>query len=385
MEEQATVLEQPKTSTARLSDGQGKVFVAQKASNNKPMEQQPSETKKKKSPLRFVILGIVLIAGGIIGYIKISFALTHETTDNAQIETQIIPVLPRVSGYVKSIAVGDYDSVKAGQLVVELDDEELQTQLMQMEADYKAAEADILNAKASLNNATVSLKVNKGDISLNEVKLKQAEEDYQRNKNLYADQAITKKQLDDSRYGLEVATQQVNNSNNDYSAADSKIAISQSAIQKAVASLGVKKAAIEQQKLKISYTKIYAPQEGKLGKKNITVGQYVQAGTPLFSIVNDSTYWIVANFKETQIKKFRAGMPVDIELDAYPDMKITGTVESLSDATGAKFSLLPPDNASGNFVKVTQRVPVKIAINDINRYKDILRAGLSAYISVPTK
>ena len=378
MEEQATVLEQRKASN-------GKVFVEQKAANKKPMEKEAPKTNKKKSQLRFIILGIVLIIGGIVGYNKISFAISHETTDNAQIETQIIPVLPRVSGYVKSIAVGDYDSVKAGQLVVELDDEELQAQLIQMEADYKAAEADILNAKASLNNATVSLKVNKGDISLNEVKLKQAEEDYERNKNLYADQAITKKQLDDSRYGLEVATQQVNNSNNDYSAADSKIAISQSAIQKAVASLGVKKAAIEQQKLKISYTKIYAPQEGKLGKKNITVGQYVQAGTPLFSIVNDSTYWIVANFKETQIKKFRPGMPVDIELDAYPDMKITGTVESLSDATSAKFSLLPPDNASGNFVKVTQRVPVKIAINDIDRYKDILRAGLSAYISVPTK
>jgi membrane fusion protein (multidrug efflux system) len=385
MEEQATVLEEGKTSNGRLPDGQERTFIEQKASNKKPMEQQPLEIKKKKSPLRLIILGIILIAGVIIGYNKISFALTHETTDNAQIETQIIPVLPRVSGYVKSIAVGDYDSVKAGQLVVELDDEELQTQLMQMEADYKAAEADILNAKASLNNAAVSLKVNKGDISLNEVKLKQAEEDYQRNKNLYADQAITRKQLDDSRYALEVATQQVNNSNNDYNAADSKIAISQSAIQKAVAALGVKKAAIEQQKLKISYTKIYAPQEGKLGKKNITVGQYVQAGTPLFSIVNDSTYWIVANFKETQIKKFHPGMPVDIELDAYPDMKITGSVESLSDATGAKFSLLPPDNASGNFVKVTQRVPVKIAIIDINKYKDILRAGLSAYISVSTK
>jgi membrane fusion protein, multidrug efflux system len=378
MEEQATVLEQPKTSNR-------KVFVEQKAANKKPMEKEAPETKKKKSQLRFIILGIVLIIGGIVGYHKISFAISHETTDNAQIETQIIPVLPRVSGYVKSIAVGDYDSVKAGQLVVELDDEELQAQLMQMEADYKAAEADILNAKASLNNAAVSLKVNKGDITLSEVKLKQAEEDYQRNKNLYADQAITKKQLDDSRYAFEVATQQVNNSNNNYSAADSKLAISQSAIQKAEAALGVKKAAIEQQKLKISYTKIYAPQEGKLGKKNITVGQYVQAGTPLFSIVNDSTYWIVANFKETQIKKFHPGVPVNIDLDAYPDMKLTGTIESLSDATGAKFSLLPPDNASGNFVKVTQRVPVKIAINDINKYKDILRAGLSAYISVPTK
>jgi membrane fusion protein (multidrug efflux system) len=378
MEEQAAVLEEPKTS-------KGKAFADQKAANKKPAEQQVPEIKKKKSPLRFIILGIVLIAGGIIGYNKISFALTHETTDNAQVETQIIPVLPRVSGYVKSIAVSDYDSVRAGQLVVELDDEELQTQLAQMEAEYEAAEADVLNAKATLNNANVSLNVNKGNISLNQVKLQQAKEDYERNQKLFADQAITKKQLDDSRYALEAAAQQVNNSSSDYSAASSRIAISDASIKKAEAALDIKKAAIEQQKLKISYTKIYAPQEGKLGKKNITVGQYVQAGTPLFSIVNDSTYWIIANFKETQIKKFYPAMPVNIELDAYPDIKLTGTVESLSDATGAKFSLLPPDNASGNFVKVTQRVPVKIAINDISRYKDILRAGLSAYVSVPTK
>ncbi|HXL58263.1 MAG TPA: HlyD family secretion protein, partial [Chitinophagaceae bacterium] len=371
---------------ARLLDGQGKVFDEQKTPDRKPIEQNGTEEKKKKkSPLRFIIFGMILIVGGIFAYNKISFALSHETTDNAQIETQIIPVLPRVSGYVKSIAVSDYDSVKTNQLVVELDDEELQTQLAQMEADYQAAEADILNAKASFNNAVVSTKVNKGDITLNEVKLQQTEEDYERNQKLFADQAITKKQLDDSHFAFEAAKQQVNNSGSDYTAANSKIAISQATIQKAEAALSMKKATIEQQKLKISYTKIYAPQEGKLGKKNITVGQYVQAGTPLFSIVNDSTYWIVANFKETQIKKFRPGMPVNIELDAYPDVKLTGTIESLSEATGAKFSLLPPDNSSGNFVKVTQRVPVKIAISDINKYRNYLKAGLSAYISVPTK
>src|SRR3954470_12339492 len=266
MEEQA-VLEQSKASNARLADGQGKVFGEQKGSNKKPMEQQASETKKKKSLLRPIILGIVLIVGGIIGYNKISFALTHETTDNAQVETQIIPVLPRVSGYVKSIAVGDYDSVKAGQLLVELDDEELQTQLTQMEADYQAAEADVLNAKATLNNANVSLNVNKGTISLDQVKLQQAQEDYERNQKLFADQAITKKQLDDSRYVLQAATQQVNNSGSDYSAASSRIAISQASIKKTQAALAVKRAAIEQQKLKISYTKIYAPQAGKIGKR----------------------------------------------------------------------------------------------------------------------
>jgi len=349
------------------------------------MENQELPVAKKKSPLRFVIIGIVLLVAAIYAFKKISFALAHETTDNAQVEAQISPVLPRVAGYVKSIVVNDYDSVQTGQLLVELDDEELQTQLAQMEADYKVAETDIMNAKAGLNNAVVSLKGNKGVITLNDVKVQQAEDDYNRNKNLFADQAITKKQLDDSRYALQQASQQVNNSQSDLGTAQSRIAVLQSSIQKAEAQLAVKKAVIDQQKLKISYTKIYAPQAGKIGKRNITSGQFVQAGSPLFSIVNDSTYWIVANFKETQIKKFHPGQEADIELDAYPGLKIKGSIESVSDATGAKFSLLPPDNASGNFVKVTQRVPVKINISNINRYRTFLRAGLSAYIVVPTK
>jgi len=283
------------------------------------------------------------------------------------------------------MAVTDYDTVRAGQLLVELDDDELQSQLRQMQADYDAAEADIANAKAALNNAVVSLKGNKGSIDLNEVKVKQAKEDFERNQNLFNDQAITKKQLNDSRYALEQTNQQFNNSQIDLNTAQTRIAILQSTIKKSTATLASKKATIDQQQLKISYTKIYAPQSGKLGKRNVTEGQLVQAGSPLFSIVNDSSYWIVANFKETQIKKFHEGMPVDIELDAYPDIKIGGNIESLSDATGAKFSLLPPDNASGNFVKVTQRVPIKIGFNNLNEYRNILRAGLSADITVSIK
>ena len=149
--------------------------------------------------------------------------------------------------------------------------------------------------------------------------------------------------------------------------------------------MGIKKAKIEQTKLKITYTKIYAPQAGKIGKKNVSEGQFVQAGTPLFSIVNDTTYWIVANFKENQLKKLYPGKEVEVDIDAYPDQKVIGIVESLSEATGAKFSLLPPDNASGNFVKVTQRVPVKIQIKDVAKLRNILRAGLSVTVTADSK
>ena len=350
------------------------------------MEQETRQPeKKKKSTLRYVIITVVVIVAAIFAWTKISYAIAHENTDDAQVETQISPVLPRVSGYVKTIAVKDYDSIKAGQLLVEIDDADLQTQLLQMQADYESAQADILNAEAALKNATIGLNTNRGTINLSSIKVQQAQEDYERNQNLYADQAITKKQLDDSKFNLEQAKQASSNNQSELSTAQSHIAVLQAGLQKAKAGLATKAAAIQQEQLKISYTKIYAPQSGKLGKLNISAGQFVQAGSPLFSIVNDTTYWIIANFKETQIRKFYPGMPVEISLDAYPDSTLQGSIASLSEATGARFSLLPPDNSSGNFIKVTQRVPVKININNVSEYQNILRAGLSAYINIKIK
>ena len=347
------------------------------------MEQAPE--KKKNSPVRFIVVGAVLLIGGYFGYEKVHFAMTHESTDNAQIETQITPVLPRVAGFVKTIAVKDYDSVKAGDLLVELDDAELQQQLEEMQADYAQAEVDIENAKASLNNAIVSLKVNKGNIDISTLRKQKALEDLQRDQNLYRSEAITKKQLDDSKFAAENASKQLDNSQNDLSSAQSRIAVLDANVKKATAALAVKQSRINQQKLKLTYTKIYAPQSGKIGKKTISEGQFVQAGTPLFSIVDDSTYWVVGNFKENQLYALSAGKKVTISMDAYPDLKITGTVASMSEATGAKFALLPPDNASGNFVKVTQRVPVKVWIDDVAKYKKELRAGLSVSITADNK
>ena len=342
------------------------------------------QDKKKSSLVRPIILGLVLVVGGFFGYKQISFVFTHETTDNAQVETQITPVLPRVSGYVKSITVNDYDTVKAGELVAELDDAELQAQLQAAQAEYAQAAVDIINAKASLNNAEVSLNVNKGNIDISDVKKAQALEEYNRNKSLYAAEAITKKQLDDSKFAYETAVKSLDNTHNDLGSAQSRIAVLQSAVKKAEATMAVKQAAIDQIKLKLTYTKIFSPQAGKIGKKNVSEGQFVQAGTPLFAIVNDTTFWVVANFKESQIASLTEGKQVDLRVDAYPDLKLTGTVASLSDATGARFALLPPDNSSGNFVKVTQRVPVKIWINEVAKYKALLRAGLSVYV-VATK
>ena len=190
--------------------------------------------------------------------------------------------------------------------------------------------------------------------------------------------------MEDTQNNVEVQSrqydanvEQINLAKTSQGVAQAAIAKAQANIQKIQAVLKVKQAAIDNAKLRVGYARLAAPIAGKIGRKNVVVGQYVQPGQNLFTIVADSTFWVVANFKETQLEKMQLGQAVDIKLDAYPDLDIKGRVSSLSDATGAKFALLPADNASGNFVKITQRVPVKIEILNPEKYKNQLRAGLS--------
>jgi len=343
------------------------------------MEQQK---KEKQAKIRKIVIGLLLLVALYFGIKKVSFSLTHETTDNAQIETSIVPVIARTSGYVKTIAIKDYDSVQQNQLVVELDDDELQAMLEEQKADLLQSTADVANAKAQLENATLSLKNNKGIIDLRTIRQKKALNDLTRDQNLYKEQAITKKQLDETEYQVASANQEANNAQTELAIANNKIAVLREALNKANASIQMKQAKIKETELKLSYTKITTPSTGKIGKKNINIGQFVQAGTPMFSIVNDSSYWVVANFKESQLESLHEGKKVNIRIDAFPDLNVQGTILSLSDATGAKFSLLPPDNSSGNFIKVTQRIPVKISIDNQAALKNALRAGMSVFITV---
>lgn len=340
------------------------------------------EKKQKQATIRKVVIGILLVFALYFGIKKIAFSLTHETTDNAQIETSIVPVISRTSGYVKNITIKDYDSVTENQVVVELDDAELQALLEEQKADLLQSTADVANAKAQLDNAILSLKNNKGIIELRSIRQKKAANDVARDQNLFKEQAITKKQLDETEFQLAAANQEANNAQTELSIANNKITVLREALNKANAMIQMKQAKIKETELKLSYTKIITPSTGKIGKKNINIGQFVQAGTPMFSIVNDSSYWIVANFKESQLGSLTEGKKVNIRLDAYPDLTIQGTILSLSDATGAKFSLLPPDNSSGNFIKVTQRIPVKISIDNQTAFKNKLRAGMSVFITV---
>ena len=343
------------------------------------MEEQK---KQKQANIRKVVIGTLLVVALYFGGKKVVFSITHETTDNAQIETSIVPVLTRIGGYVKTISIKDYDSVGQNQLVAEIDDAELQMQLEEQKADLQQSLADVSNAQAQLENGILALKNNKGLIDLKTIKQKKSNNDLTRDQNLFKEQAITRKQLEETEFQLSSSNQELSNAQTELATANNRIAVLRQNVNRANALIDMKKTKIKETELKLSYTKIITPSAGKIGKKNINIGQFVQAGTPLFSIVNDSSYWIVANFKESQLESLEEGKKVNIRLDAFPDLTIEGTILSLSDATGAKFSLLPPDNSSGNFIKVTQRIPVKIAINNQAAFKNKLRAGMSVFITV---
>ncbi len=337
---------------------------------------------KKQANIRKIVISTLLVVALYFGGKKVIFSITHETTDNAQVETSIVPVLTRIAGYVKTISIKDYDSVGQNELVAEIDDAELQMQLEEQKADLQQTLADVSNAQAQLENGILSLKNNKGVIDLRTIKQKKSTNDLARDQNLFKEQAITRKQLEETEFQLSSSTQELNNAQTELATANNRIAVLRQNVNRAMALIDMKKTKIKETELKLSYTKIITPSAGKIGKKNINIGQFVQAGTPLFSIVNDSSYWIVANFKESQLESLQEGKKVKIRLDAFPELSIEGTILSLSDATGAKFSLLPPDNSSGNFIKVTQRIPVKIAINNQAGFKNKLRAGMSVFITV---
>jgi membrane fusion protein (multidrug efflux system) len=348
------------------------------------MENTLPPAGKKKSPLIFVIAGILGIAA-FYGIKSLLHNLKYESTDNAQIESRAVPIIARVSGYIDSLGVDDYDKVNGGQLLIKLDNQEYALAVAQARADVMNAEADLANAQAVYRNSQVNKRLATANADVQQSRLTKARADLDRDEALFKENAITQRQLDDSRANFDAVNKQYIANQEQINLAATQVSTGEAQLQKAKASIETRKATLDQAVLKLSYCRIEAPIGGRIGKRTIEKGQFIQAGSPLFAVVNDEKFWIVANFKETQLEKMHEGQEVDIKLDGYPDMEIKGMVTSFSQATGAKFSLLPPDNATGNFVKVTQRVPVKIDIIHPEQYKNVLRAGLSAEVEVNIK
>lgn len=344
------------------------------------MENQ--EQPKKRSKVLPLILILVVIGGGILGISKYRYAMSHEDTDDAQIDNDISPVISRVTGYVESVRFEDNQSVHKGDTLVLIDNRDLKIKVDQSEAAVENARAGVTVAQANANSAVANLETTKAAIESAKIRLWKATQDFNRYQNLLTEKAVTQQQFDGAKAERDQAEAALESAQKQQLAAQSMADAAQKQVAVASSQVSQKIADLEYSQLQLSYATILAPADGYASKKNIQAGQLVNAGTTMFAIVSSNDVYVVANFKETQMEKMVKGSPVEVIVDAFPDKKIEATVASFSAATGAKFSLLPPDNATGNFVKVVQRIPVKIALKADKEILEKLRPGMSVKVSV---
>lgn len=343
------------------------------------------ETNKNKSSRKLItriIFLSILVAGAVYGYMKYRESKGFETTDDAQLDTDISPVTSRVSGYIAKVYFTDNQSVKMGDTLVVLDDRDLAIKVMQAEAALENAQAGLGTTRASAYSVEEGANTSGYKIDELNVRLDNARSEYERYKKMLAEGSVTQQQYDKVKTEMEswekqvaTAKQAQKESSSKTGAANKQIAVANSIIKQRQTDLNYAR-------LQLSYATIVAPFDGIVSKKNALPGQLIQAGQPLCSIVNEKSIWVVANFKETQVSKIKTGMKVQVKVDAFPDKKITGKVVSFSSATGSRFSLIPADNASGNYVKVVQRIPVKIELDKENNELADLKPGMSVYVKV---
>jgi membrane fusion protein (multidrug efflux system) len=351
------------------------------------MEQDKPSTKKK------IILSVVGVAAVILlfwAFQKWNYGRSHQTTDNAQVDGHIVPVLAKVGGYVKTVNVSENDHVTAGQLLVQLDDADYRVRFQQAQADLAAAEATSGGggfsgqAQSQVQAAAGQRSTLDAQIGAARANANRADLDLARARELADKQIISKQQLDAAQAAAAVAHANLLAAERQASAAGGTVNTAEAGVRVANARTMAARAAAENSQLQLDYTRITAPASGEVSRKQVEVGQLVAPGQPLMSIVADTGVWVTANFKETQLAKIRPGQPVEFEVYAYGGCVGEGKVASVSGATGAKFALLPPDNATGNFTKVVQRVPVRIAVTKPCAGNYPLRPGLSAVVHIDT-
>ncbi len=319
-----------------------------------------SEKTKSKKRILFIILAAAAVIFGSYYYID---SLKYETTDDAYIESDLVQIAPRVSGQILEIYIQDNKRINEGDLIAKIDD-----------ADYKIK---FEQAKANYEKALYSQKVAKARLEAVNSEINTAQKELNRYKNLFKEGAVSHQTLDNAQTKYDNAKAKLLAAEEDIlSNANDKVAD---------ANLRALKAQKDQAELNLKYTNVIAPASGTVTNKNLDKGKYVQTGQPLFTLVSDNV-WIEANYKESQIGKMKAGQEVSIKIDAYPNKTFKGKIDSIQKASGAKSSLFPPENAVGSFVKIVQRIPVKIIFTDeINMSEYNIVAGMSVEAKVKIK
>ncbi len=342
------------------------------------MKQKTRRMLQNIGVLALIALGLCWIAHKFFGFTSSTF------TDNARTQCQIVPVISRVQGFIKEIRFDDYTQVKKGDTLIVIEDTEFRLRLAQAEADLQNISSGKEVVSSSIN--TIQNNISVSDASLAEVEtlLNNAKRDYDRYKSLLAQEAVTQQQFDAvaTNYDALKAKYETISRQKQSTALTSRE--QQHRLGQSDAGMRAAEAAIDLAKLNLSYTVITAPCDGCTSKKDLQAGQLIQPGQSLLSIVDESDIWVIANYKETQTARMDIGHEVEITVDAIPGAKFNGTIESMSKATGAQYSIIQQDNATGNFVKVEQRLPIKIRFsqdNDAELMKR-LRAGLNVECKV---
>jgi membrane fusion protein (multidrug efflux system) len=331
------------------------------------------------------LAGALAVAGAAeIGHYYLTTGRYLETTDDAYVKADSTIIAPKVSGYIAEVLVSDNEPVKAGQLLARIDDRDFKTALHQARADVEASEAAVNNLNAQIELQQPLIQQQAAEVDGTEANLKFAQEERTRYDGLMKSGSGTVQRAQQTDAALRAQTAQLQQGKSGLIAANKKIEVLSTERAKAVAQLDHSRAVEQQAALNLSYTQITAPVEGTVGARSLRVGQYVQAGTQLMAVVPLDAVYVVANFKETQLTHMRNGQPVDLYVDSFQSTKLNGHVDSLSPASGLEFTLLPPDNATGNFTKIVQRVPVKIVL-DRQSLNGLLRPGMSAVPTVNTK
>lgn len=339
---------------------------------------------KHQTILRIVYNVVVLLIVAAGTYLVVDHFVHFgkgEYTDNATVQQHITPVNTRVSGFIKEIRFAEYQQVHKGDTLVIIEDSEFRLRLAQAEADLANALAGKQAVSTGIETTHQTMHVTNAGIEEARVQLDNARREDARYAQLLKDDAVTQQQYDQIHTAFLAAEAR-------YAQAQRSLGTLQSTekeqghrLSQNAAGIDVARSAVELARLNLSYTVIVATADGVVGKKNIHEGQLVQPGQTMVDIVDNSDLWIVANYRETQLPNIQAGAVVKVEADAVPDVEFEGTVERISDATGSAFSLVPQDNATGNFVKVEQRIPVRIRLKN-NAAIQRLRAGMNVECTV---
>ncbi|WP_020600646.1 HlyD family secretion protein [Spirosoma panaciterrae] len=359
----------------------------------------------------FRVGGVIVLAIALFfGYSEFRYLQRHETTDDAQVDGDVNPVIPKASGYVKEIRFKDNQPVKEGDTLFVLDDADYRIRLEQAEAALQSAlaaagvsrsqvavaSATIQSSEATVQTARNQVATAQANVTAAQARARKANQDFERYSRLLAEKTVPQQQFDAvqaerdaAQAQLQAAQAQLQTAQSQVAAAGTQTGVTSSQRRATEGQITVAQAAIKQRqadlemaKLQLSYTVIKAPVSGVVSKRSVQIGQLVQAGQAVCSVVGNTNLWVTANFKETQLKQMQPGQTVDIDVDAFGGDKLVGHVGSFAGATGAKFSLLPPDNATGNYVKVVQRIPVRIELDKNSPLYAKIRPGMSVTVAV---